>query len=116
MRSIYLEEKLDSIKKAEAMLDRDGFDEENDRFLMWVCGGINSHGVVVGHAYWSDGGMHDGHHTVEEKACGTTWRWNHSEGFMFNFIPQPRKMTTEEYTIVEDWLIKKGYATDEDYF
>lgn len=78
---------------------------------MWVCGGIDSNGVVIAHAYW-DGDDVDsvGTHTLEEKACGATWRWNPNDKYLMDdMIPQPRKLTKDEIFKIEDWLFKHGY-------
>jgi len=80
------------------------------RWLKWVCGGIDSNGVVVGHAYWSDDRSEIACHTSEEKACGATWRMNgHDKWLMSSMIPQPRRLTEDEIFKIEDWLIKHGY-------
>ena len=85
-----------------------------DDFIVWVCGGIDSHGVVTGHKYMNSDCDSIGHHTNEEKASGATWRWNPQEQcFMMNFRSNVRSLNQDEIFAIEDWLIKKGYK-DED--
>jgi len=84
-----------------------------EKKIKWICGGINSHGHVLGHESYFGCSSYDCH-TDEEKAFGTTFRWNpYDQMFMDHFIPQRREATDEEVIKICDWLVKHGYATDE---
>ena len=88
--------------------------EDDCGYLHWVCGGIDSHGHVIGHAHWDDDNS-DGSHTPEESAI-TSWRWSvREQRFMSHFLPPKRHMTNEEHLRVGEWLLKHGY-TDEATF
>lgn len=86
-----------------------------DDFIVWVCGGIDSHGVVTGHKYMNSDCESIGHHTNEEKASGTTWRWDPQEQyFMMNFRSSVGRLSLEEIHKIEDWLVKHGYKEEEE--
>jgi len=91
----------------------------SDTGIMWVSGGIDHNGVVVGHPCYllNQHGKEDcePEHTAEEK-YSTPWRWSVSDQmFMDHMIPPKRHMTEDEIFAVHDWLIEHGYA-DENSF
>jgi len=82
---------------------------ESEKEIIWICGGIDCHGVVHGHASCRRGGTLA--HTAEEKNGGVTWRWDvGNQQFMDHIIPPRRYMTEEDWCKIQDWLIKNGYA------
>lgn len=73
-----------------------------DRF---VCGSIDFSGHVSGHQ-----GLY--HSPLERSGC--TWRWDiHEQAILNDFIPQPRKLSTDDISRIHDWLYDRGYATQE---
>ena len=81
--------------------------------IMWIVGGIDAYGHVIGHEVLKDG--YDSAHTAEEKAH-TPWRWDVSEQMMMDhLIPPPRDMTEDEFIKVQDWLVNRGYAEDKSF-
>lgn len=83
--------------------------------IQWVCLGIDANGKVVGHPSLA-GNLYDGEHTAEERSGGTTTRWDPTQlYFMQNFMPQPRRMTDDEFVACQNWLVKHNYAADIDF-
>ena len=79
--------------------------------VMWVSGGVDDRGHVIGHPCSFDD--KEAAHTPEEKAL-TTWRWSVLEqDFMAPFIPPKRFMIPDEVTKVRDWLFKQGYMSED---
>ena len=83
---------------------------------MWVSGGIDAYGGVIGHPCALLGEyIGDQEHTAEEKAI-TTFRWDvNSQEFMDHMLPPKRHMSEDEYCKVQDWLVNNGYADDESF-
>jgi len=79
-----------------------------------VVGGIDIHGVVIAHVYIP---MQDSElaHTSEEKA-NVSFRWEVCDQmFMDIHDSTMRNMTEDERFIIQDWLIKRGYADEESF-
>lgn len=73
---------------------------------MWVVGCIDSYGGITARPVSSDG---DVMHTKSESK-GRRWRWNiWGQEFHCTRNPTLNRLSDEEYEIVSDWLIKKGY-------
>ena len=88
------------------------FAEENE--ILWICGGIDAYGAVIGHkALHDDSSTHA--HTAAEKAI-SSWRFDVSQqNFMQHFIPQRRRLDGDEWASVQNWLVTKGFAEDESF-
>jgi len=89
------------------------YDKWRDTDILWVCGGIDSYGHIIGHpCYHQDSDLS---HTPEERAI-TSFRWKVANQMMMDhMIPQKRDMTEDEWYAVQDWLIKNGYADAESF-
>lgn len=73
---------------------------------MWVIGCIDSYGAIKARAA-SGGG--DIMHGISESA-GRRWRWNiWGQEFHSTRNPTLDKLSDEEFEIVSDWLVKKGF-------
>lgn len=82
---------------------------------MWVIGCIEHNGAITGRAAASGGRvMHS-----KEESKGKRWRWNiWSQDFHATlkmcFDPGSQVLTPEEFSLVEDWLERRGYKGTED--
>lgn len=87
--------------------------EKDPRVVIWICGGIDSYGHVIGHPFYEDDPYSDANiHTAEEKK-GTPWRWDVADQeFIFSMLFK-RDLTTEEHVRISDWLISRGWKNDD---
>ena len=79
-----------------------------------IVGGIDIHGVVIAHEYIP---MQDSElaHTSEEKA-NVSFRWEVCDQvYMDTYDSTMRNMTEDERFMIQDWLIKRGYADEESF-
>lgn len=83
--------------------------------IIWICGGIDSYGHVIGHAYYIHSPSSESCHTPKEASI-SSWRWDvNNQNFMDHFIPPKRQLTKDEWFKVQDWLVKNGYAEDDSF-
>lgn len=88
-------------------------DYSDEHEILWVCGGIDAYGSVIGHVAYDNGFASC--HTAAEKAI-SSWRFEvSSQDFMNHFMPPKRQLTIEEFHSVQNWLVKNGYADDESF-
>lgn len=72
---------------------------------MWVVGSIDSYGAIHARVAKSGGSVM---HTKAE-SNGKRWRWNiWGQEFHATRAPTLDKLSDEEWTTVEDWLLRKG--------
>jgi len=88
--------------------------EERREEILWVIGGVDCHGAVTGRELKHD--AWDYSHKPEEKVGGCSWRWCPNERrWAHVWGTESDNLKGEKLHAVQNWLVKRGYALDEDF-
>ena len=80
--------------------------------LRWIIGNVDNRGAVRAHEKRDGGKPEDTYHRKEESG-GWRFRWNaRNKSFLSIGVREP---TDEQWEAVLNYLVKRGYATDDDF-
>ncbi|MDC1268185.1 hypothetical protein N8Z76_00470 [Gammaproteobacteria bacterium] len=84
--------------------------------IMWIVGGVDSFCAVTAHLeLWKFAGAQSSH-TPKEKVGRACWRWDPNEQQWDDvFGTLSDGFTDEKLHAVQNWLVNRGYAEDEDF-